>query len=130
MRLLLLLALLPVFCFAFDEDEQAQMIICGTIAEDLKDTYTMKDLNPSVFFDKYNEIQEKTGLWTEQGTKETYNYAAYAAAKTMTEFSDLNPVGERRDPVYQLLNNVRDSAFHAWGFYSCEGMYRRLNAGE
>ncbi|AEA99048.1 hypothetical protein [Alteromonas mediterranea] len=130
MKLLYLLAFMPMVCSAYDGLEQAQIIICGVIAEDLKNTYTMKDLDPDVFFDEYNKIQEETGLWTEQGKEKSYAHASYVANKTKTEFADLNPVGKRRDPVYQLFNDIHDSSFHAWGFYSCEGMYRRLNAGE
>lgn len=127
MKLFYTLLFLPLTCFAYDEDEQAQMMVCGVIAEDLSKAPTMKDLEPNVFFDAYYET---LGEIDENNKQYLYNTASIAVSKTQTEFSDLNPVGERRDPVYKLMNTILDSSFHAWGFYSCEGLYWRLNSGE
>lgn len=130
MKLFIALLFISFSVSAFDDTEQAQMLVCGVIAEDLKSAYTISDIDPSLFTDKYAEYAEADGEWDEASKADLSIRANAQILKAYEDFKDLNPVSARRDPVYTMLFGSYDKAFFAWAYFGCDGIYRRLDTGK
>lgn len=127
MKLSIALLFMSFSVSAFDHTEQAQMLVCGIIAKDLKSAFTVKDIDPGLFIDKYEEFAKADGQWDEASKADFYIRANNQILKAYEDFKYLNPVSARRDPVYTMLHGSHDKFFFAWAYFGCDGIYRRLN---
>jgi|GEM_PF-3309768 hypothetical protein len=131
MRLFYLLPLLfPTLSFAFDDQEQAQMAICGVVAKQLAYSYAAENLDPDLLSETYEKLQREKGGWRDKDSEYMSLVAYQEIEKVKKQFYALNPIGARNGPIGELLDGTHDASFFAWSYFSCDRIYGRLKAGK
>ena len=127
MKLFIALLFMSLSVNAFDDVEQAQVLVCSLVAEDLKSAYTIKDIDPNLLINKYAQLAKADDEWDEASKRDLFIKAKRQILMAYEDFKSMNPVSARRDPVYTMLFGPHDKNFFAWAYFGCDGIYRRLD---